>query len=416
MRKYIKSERSNLVYTIERQNYTETFRTPENYFKHATRAAWFSVDAGFNVFVYYQGVFYMVARVDGHGTITTLSFTEVTAEEATAATADYVAELMNQAQDYERAAIDAAIEYDAESASKNAKEAEFNATAAEAYARKAAEYAAEAGTPEAAGAADDAGEFAAIARRDADHATETAEQATAEAEQAEATEHDMPDDETAAAEAEAAKAIDEATKCVNAIENADPANVKEHYKAADRHAFNAQRHAQRAHDYRADEAERAAFFAASEADIELQQMAYEAAEALADAANATNAERRAARAVAYSEIAGAGWMATDEDRDTVAAMVEAIAASATAPKPYTPEEIRAKFDSPFFIWDDEPEPAHAYQRAELEAFLGSYVNDYDVDAIEAEATEHDPKTGRTVWTPEAVNDLLSICERHECRA
>lgn len=54
-----------------------------------------------------------------------------------------------------------------------------------------------------------------------------------------------------------------------------------------------------------------------------------------------------------------------------------------------------------------------YQRYELEAFLGDYADDYDVDAIEAEATEYDPATGRTVWTPDAVRDLWSICERHE---
>lgn len=55
----------------------------------------------------------------------------------------------------------------------------------------------------------------------------------------------------------------------------------------------------------------------------------------------------------------------------------------------------------------------AYQRAELEAFLGEYVDAYDVDAIEDEATEYDPKTGAQLWTPEAVSDLMSICERHE---
>lgn len=57
----------------------------------------------------------------------------------------------------------------------------------------------------------------------------------------------------------------------------------------------------------------------------------------------------------------------------------------------------------------------AYQRAELEAFLGEYAGDYDVDAIEDEATETDPKTGAQLWTPEAVRDLMSICERHELK-
>jgi len=60
--------------------------------------------------------------------------------------------------------------------------------------------------------------------------------------------------------------------------------------------------------------------------------------------------------------------------------------------------------------DHEPRPT--YQRYELEAFLGE-PDEYDVEAIEAEATEADPRTGRTYWTPEAVADLWSICERHE---
>lgn len=57
-----------------------------------------------------------------------------------------------------------------------------------------------------------------------------------------------------------------------------------------------------------------------------------------------------------------------------------------------------------------------YQRAELEAFLGDYVSAYDVDDIEAEATTYDPKTGRAVWTLEAVRDLAAIAERHELKA
>jgi len=57
-----------------------------------------------------------------------------------------------------------------------------------------------------------------------------------------------------------------------------------------------------------------------------------------------------------------------------------------------------------------------YQRYELEAFLGEHLAEYDADAIEAEATEHDPKTGRAMWTPEAVRDLAAIAERHELKA
>ena len=63
----------------------------------------------------------------------------------------------------------------------------------------------------------------------------------------------------------------------------------------------------------------------------------------------------------------------------------------------------------------EPAAREVYQRAELEAFLGEYVDAYDVDAIEDEATEYDPNTGAQLWTPEAVRDLMSICECYELK-
>ena len=123
-------------------------------------------------------------------------------------------------------------------------------------------------------------------------------------------------------------------------------------------------------------------------------------------------ETRAAYRVARDEITGTSGRATEHDRAIVADMVEGIAARATfeARRP-SAEDIRAKFDSPWLEWEeDEAEERKPYQRAELEAFLGEYVSDYDMDAIEAEATE----AGR--WTPEAVRDLMSICERHEIKA
>lgn len=43
--------------------------------------------------------------------------------------------------------------------------------------------------------------------------------------------------------------------------------------------------------------------------------------------------------------------------------------------------------------EEAADRTETYQRAELEAFLGEYVDAYDVDAIEDEATETDPKTG-----------------------
>lgn len=60
--------------------------------------------------------------------------------------------------------------------------------------------------------------------------------------------------------------------------------------------------------------------------------------------------------------------------------------------------------------DDDPRSREPYQRYELEVFLGE-PDDYDVDAIEAEATAYDPKTGRTVWAQGI--DLAAIAERHQ---
>ena len=63
----------------------------------------------------------------------------------------------------------------------------------------------------------------------------------------------------------------------------------------------------------------------------------------------------------------------------------------------------------------EPAPAPMYQRFELEAYIGAEnLEDYDVDAIEEEATEYDPATSRTVW--KRGIDLATICERHEIAA
>lgn len=52
-----------------------------------------------------------------------------------------------------------------------------------------------------------------------------------------------------------------------------------------------------------------------------------------------------------------------------------------------------------------------YQRAELLAYLGE-PDDYDVTAIEHDATAYDPATGRTVWTVDAET-LAAIAERHQ---
>ena len=174
MKKYIKSTRGNLVYEIERQNFTETFRTPENYFQHATRAAWFSVNAGFNVFVQYKGAFYMIDRTEAHGYITSLEFSPVTAEEAAAAKMERAAQAMSEAQEHEAKTAAAALDYDTETAEAEAREARFSADYAAALAKDAAELAAEAGTSNAASIADTTAEYAERARRYAIRAADRA--------------------------------------------------------------------------------------------------------------------------------------------------------------------------------------------------------------------------------------------------
>lgn len=82
---------------------------------------------------------------------------------------------------------------------------------------------------------------------------------------------------------------------------------------------------------------------------------------------------------------------TASDRETVAAMIEELA------------------DADRHQQTAEPRPT--YQRAELLAYLGE-PDDYDVTAIEHEATAYDPATGRTVWAVDA-DELAIIAERHQ---
>lgn len=116
------------------------------------------------------------------------------------------------------------------------------------------------------------------------------------------------------------------------------------------------------------------------------------AEAIGEHPTETDPEAVAAHRVAYDEIAHPNG-ATDADRAIVADMVKAIAYSVYAD-----------------ATEQEPEPRELYQRADLEAFFGDYVDDYDLHAIEKEATEHDAD-GRQYWCKDV--DLMSICERHE---
>lgn len=182
MKKYIKSSRGSLMYEIERQNYSVKFRTPDNYFAHATRTVWYST-TGFNVFVQYKGAFYMIDRTDAHGYITGLAFSPVTAEEAAAAKMERTAQAMSEAQEHEAKTAAAALDYDTETAEAEAREARFTADYAAHLAMQAYTLAAEAGTSNAASIADATAEYAEQAREYARRATETAEQNAAELEE-----------------------------------------------------------------------------------------------------------------------------------------------------------------------------------------------------------------------------------------
>lgn len=111
-------------------------------------------------------------------------------------------------------------------------------------------------------------------------------------------------------------------------------------------------------------------------------------------------ETKAARRLA-AEAFGffTAYPVTDDDRATVSAMVEAIADRAR-------ENAAFRANNP----DDLEEPAPLYQRYELLAYLGE-PDDYDVEAIEAEATRF-TADGARVWVAFG-DDLAAIAERHE---
>ena len=53
-----------------------------------------------------------------------------------------------------------------------------------------------------------------------------------------------------------------------------------------------------------------------------------------------------------------------------------------------------------------------FQMYELEAFLGEYIDDYDIDAIIDEATETSYKDGNRYWKVDA-DELSKIAARHD---
>ena len=54
-----------------------------------------------------------------------------------------------------------------------------------------------------------------------------------------------------------------------------------------------------------------------------------------------------------------------------------------------------------------------FQMYELEAYLGDFVGDFDVDAIVAEVTEVDYRTGNRCWKQLEPDELVGIVRRHE---
>lgn len=256
MKKTIKSTCSNLVYDIERADWNVKFRTPENYYRHTERRVWIST-VGFNMFVEYKGAFYMVGRTDEHGYITSIDFTEVSAEEAAAAKYESARELADKAQRAEAATSAAALDYDRTTVEEQAREAHFSAMAAKNNAEAARRYAEQAETKEAFVFVEMALEEAERARQFAADATDIAENYTDEGQQA--TERKSAEPETAAqiseATKEASRAASDAEKAAReVVEARDICDAD----AADNRAQLAARYAtEAANRYDADEVTRA---------------------------------------------------------------------------------------------------------------------------------------------------------------
>lgn len=69
-------------------------------------------------------------------------------------------------------------------------------------------------------------------------------------------------------------------------------------------------------------------------------------------------------------------------------------------------------------WKEEmkrqSEKKEPYERYVLESYLGEYVDEFDVDAIEEEVTKFDFKTGKRIWRDEDI-DLDEICQKYDLR-
>lgn len=55
--------------------------------------------------------------------------------------------------------------------------------------------------------------------------------------------------------------------------------------------------------------------------------------------------------------------------------------------------------------------AKQFEMCSLEAYLGDFVGDFDVEAIVDEATVIDYRTGKRCW--KGGIDLVEICRKHE---
>lgn len=269
---------------------------------------------------------------------------------------------MQEAAEAEHKTADAAIVYDTEAAAAHAAEARRAAIAAERAAAKAAAAASMTGASGiTCSTADIVSEYAAYARRDADRATDTAEQNAAEAEQ----------------RAEILAGIE------------DPQTRKYFTVHAIAHQWSPEETAQNLEHMRK-------ISTANRAALALLD-AY--AEAIGEHPTEDDPETVAAYRVARDEITGASIRATEEQRATVAAMVEAIADRWTQ--------------------DHQPEPARHYyaQRSPYGVTTASAADDlvrFDSADDRDQWTERDPEHRAAItsssarrWYPEA----FSACQQ-----
>lgn len=349
-------------------------------------------------------------------------------------------EATNDTREADRKTTNAAIDYDHTTAIKNAKEAEQAAQRAEKAARKAAAAARMSGAScVTCSAADTVGEMAAAARAYANNAIETAAFSAIEAtaadnlkeygnaedatnatayvafEQVHGTRPDTDDadqmDELDRLIQHAAEAVEDAAERARIIATIDDPQRREYIRAtADTHHWTTE-------EIRAE-----VNYHQSIQTADKVAAAFIAAFEDATGKSIYNMDAAAVYAVARDEMTNNEYRAGELYRSTISAMVEAIAnraredaaedAAARAAFATRPAADLSKYAGMPHL-QTEPAPAEPYQRAELLDYLGD-ATAYDLAAIEAEATETDPATGRQVWRRGA--DLAAIAERHELAA